>query len=100
MSIARRTCFAALLLSLCTFLSAKEPDALFFISPSALPQTAFAQKLTAQPEWEPAYTLFCDAVGKGIRKELSDRQKLEQHLPPKVADAVNMLVQMVEIQQL
>ncbi|MCL2742982.1 MAG: hypothetical protein FWE67_03940, partial [Planctomycetaceae bacterium] len=49
---------------------------------------------------EPAYTLFCDAVGKGIRKELDDLQKIEKHLPPKVTDAVDMLVQMVEIQQL
>ena len=67
-------------------LSAKEPDIFFYTKPKAYSQMEFVKKMTALPEWERFSTQFCDAVDEGIRKELSDRQKLEKILPSKAVD--------------
>ena len=69
-------------------LQAQEPDIFFCVRPKACLETAFVKKVTALPEWEPFWTLFCDAGNKGIRKELNDRQQLEKVLPPKAIDMV------------
>ena len=73
-------------------LQSQEPDAFLCIRPKLYPQTAFAQKLTALPEWKPFCELFCNAVDKGITRELADRQKLERVLPAPFADLVAQAV--------
>ena len=90
MRFARSLFCVALLLALAapSSLKAKSPDVLFYVNVKAFPQTAFARQLTSLPEWEPFRTLFGEAVDKGIRNELNNRQRLEKVLPPKFVDLI------------
>ncbi len=79
--------FLALLLP-AAFLAAKEPDVFYCAHPSQYSKTAFVQKLLEMPEWGPFWTLFTDAVDKGVDKELTDPKKLEKGLPAPLAELI------------
>lgn len=82
MNTVRSFLFCTTFLLATSFLQAKEPDALCCVQLKACGETAFAKKLTSLPEWTLFRDVFCDAVDRGIQKELADRSKLEKVLPP------------------
>jgi len=92
MRIVKSFFFVACLLAV-SLLHAKEPDVFYYFHPKACEEMAFARQLTSLPEWKQFWSLFCDAIDKGIQKELTDRRKLEEHLPPKFVD---MLISVIE----
>jgi hypothetical protein len=87
MNVTRSFLCVAFLLPV-SFLSAKEPDALFYVKPQAVARAAFVQKLTSLPEWETFRTQACNTIDEVANTGLTDRKQLEERLPKNIADRI------------